>query len=116
MNRIPAPSVNSAIVTLAFIACAAVLGAQDDRKPIASPEQVTEFDKHLEELTSRLDSMRQQLIDSQNEMDELRRELRSMREQLSDKNQSEMAARDAETLRTSVAQLQDETEISCSLK
>jgi hypothetical protein len=111
MNRIPAPSVNSAIVTLAFIVCAAVLGAQDDRKPIASPEQVTEFDKHLEELTSRMDSMRQQLIDSQNEMDELRRELRSMREQLADKNQSEMAARDAETLRTSVAQLQDETEI-----
>jgi hypothetical protein len=114
MNRIPVPSIRSAMVTLALGLCSAGAIAQqapDSRPGVPSSAQDSNFNRHLDELTRKLDSMRQQLIDSQNEMDELRNELRSLREQLSEKNQTESAARDADALRTSVAQLQDETEV-----
>jgi hypothetical protein len=114
MNRIPALSIRSAIFTLALGFCPGAAIAQqpaDSRQPLPSSAQDSDFDRHLDELTRKLDSMRQQLIDSQNEMDELRNELRSLRAQLSEKNQTESAARDADALRTSVAQLQDETAV-----
>jgi hypothetical protein len=114
MNRIPAPTVNTAFVTLALLVCAATSGAQqvsENSKPAPSPMRGSDLDRHLDELTSKLDNMRQQLIESQNEMDELRNELRSLREQLSAKDQTREAAQDADALRTGVAQLEDETEI-----
>jgi polyhydroxyalkanoate synthesis regulator phasin len=114
MNRIPAPPVHAAIVTLALILWPGSAIAQQAENSTASrtssvPEN--DLDRHLDELTSKLDSMRQQLINSQNEMDELRGELRSLREQLAAKNQTESATRDVDALRTSVAQLQDESQI-----
>lgn len=114
MNRIPAPSLNAAIVTLVLMVCSSASRgqqAQEGHPSNSSSAQATELNKHLDELTGKLDSMRQQLIESQNEMDELRRELRGLREQLAEKSQSEEAARDADSLRSSVAQLQDETEV-----
>ena len=114
MNRIPALSIRSAIVSLTLGFCSGAAIAQqpaDARQPLPSSAQDSDFDRHLDELTRKLDSMRQQLIDSQNEMDELRNELRSLRAQLSEKNQTETAARDADALRTSVIQIQDETEV-----
>ena len=114
MNRIPTFSIQSAIVTLALGFCSGASIAQqptDSRQPLPSSAQDSDFDRHLDELTRKLDSMRQQLIDSQNEMDELRNELHSLRAQLSEKNQAESAARDADALRTSVAQLKDETDV-----
>ena len=113
MNRIPAQPVHAAIVTLALVLCpvgsiAQQAGTSESR---ASSAPENELNRHLDELTSKLDSMRQQLMESQNEMDELRSELRSLREQLVAKNQTESATRDADALRTSVAQLQDETQI-----
>ncbi len=110
MNRIPAPS----ILALALMLCSAgamaqqAPGARQSAEP--SPGD-SELNRHLDEVTSKLDSMRQQLIESQNEMDELRNELRSLRQQLADKNQADAAARDAGALRTSVAQIQEETEV-----
>ncbi len=114
MNRIPASTVNTAVVTLAFLVCAAALGAQqvsESSRPVPPPVRESDLDRHLDELTSKLDSMRQQLIESQSEMDELRNELHTLREQLSAKDQTQVAAQDADALRTGVAQLQDETEI-----
>ena len=115
MNRIPALSIRSAIVslTLGFLFwrrdCAT--GPQTRSKPLSMPPaRESDFNRHLDELTSKLDSMRQQLIESQNEMDELRNELRSLRD-CSEKNQTETAARDADALRASVTQIQDETEV-----
>jgi hypothetical protein len=113
MNRIPASTVNTAVVTLALIVGAATSGAQqvtESARP-APPMRESELDRHLDELTGKLDTMRQQLIESQNEMDELRSEIRTLREQLSAKEQNREAAQDADALRTGVAQLQDETEI-----
>lgn len=109
MNRIPAPFIHAASVALALILCPAGAIAQP-----AAPQQPAEnadLNRHLDELTSKLDSMRQQLIESQAEMDELRTELRSLRAQLGERNQADTAARDADALRTSVTQLQEETEV-----
>ena len=114
MNRIPAPPVHAAIVALALVLCptgAIPQHAENRSEPRTSSAPENDLNRHLDELTSKLDSMRQQLIDSQNEMDELRNELRSLREQLAAKNQTESATRDADALRTSVAQLQDENQI-----
>jgi hypothetical protein len=113
MNRIPASPVEMVVVTLALIVCPAASSVaqqvSDGAQPPAST--IAEFDRHLDELTGKLDSMRRQLLESQNEMDELRREVHSLREQLAEKNQSQEAAQDVDALRTSIAQLQDETEI-----
>ena len=114
MNRIPAPSMNAGILLLALIvssSAARAQQAQESRQSSAPPAESAEFNRHLDELTNKLDSMRQQLIESQQEMDELRGELRNLREQLAQKDQSEIAARDADSLRSSVARLQDETEV-----
>jgi hypothetical protein len=113
MNRIPASTVNTAVVTLALIVCATTSGAQqisENSRPVP-PLRESDLDRHLNELTSKLDNMRQELIESQNQMDELRNEVRALREQLSAKDQNREAAQDADALRNGVAQLQDETEI-----
>ena len=113
MNRSPAPSIRSAIVTMAFLLCSCGANGQQaaTNQPAASHAEESDLNRHLDELTSKLDGMRQQLIESQNEMDELRNELRSLRQQLADRNQADAAAQDAAALRTSVSQLQDETEV-----
>ena len=113
MNRSPVPLIPSAAVALALILCSA--GATSQQPAVASgpasPSGDSDLDRHLDELTGKLDSMRQQLIQSQNEMDELRNELHGLREQLAERNQSDVAARDADALRTSVVQLQERTDI-----
>lgn len=98
------------MVALALIVCPAGAIAQQAAAS-RPPDAGAEFNRHLDELTSKLDSMRQQLIESQNQMEELRNELRSLRAQLAEKNQADTAGRDADALRASVTQLQDETEI-----
>ena len=114
MNRIPAPFLHAVLVSLPMVLCSAEAIAQQadaSRPPGVSAAAESDLNRHLDELTSKLDNMRQQLIQSQNEMDELRNELRSLREQLAEKSQAETAARDADSLRASVTQLKDETEI-----
>ena len=114
MNRIPAPFFRAAMVTLPILLCSHVLTAQQTggaSQSAGSSAAESDLDRHLDELTSKLDSMRQQLMQSQNEMDELRNELRSLRQQLAEKSQGETAAHDADTLRASVAQWREETEV-----
>lgn len=112
MNRIPVPFFRAALVTLPILLCANALTAQEAGSgPARSSAAEADLNRHLDELTTKLDSMRRQLVESQNEMDELRNELRGLREQLAEKNQSETAVRDADTLRASVAQLKEETEV-----
>lgn len=110
MNRIPVRPAYSVTIALALLLCPIHVCAQ---QAAATPQPTTESDlnRHLDELTTKLDSMRQQLIESQNEMDELRGELRSLRAQLVERNLADTAARDADALRASVTQLQEETEV-----
>lgn len=114
MSRIPARSIRSMTVKLALLLCSSAVTAQQPAAAHdASPAHADDSDlnRHLDELTNKLDSMRQQLIESQNEMDGLRQELHTLRQQLAERNQADTAARDAAALRTSVTQLQDETEV-----
>ena len=111
MNRIPAPLFQAALVMLLCLPSAMAQQANDSNHSPVAPAAESEFSRHLDELTSKLDSMRQQLIESQSEMDELRNELHSLREQLAEKNQSEAAGRDADSLRASVSQLREETDV-----
>ena len=114
MNRIPPLSIRSMTVSLALLLCSSGAIAQQAaaaREPSRPSARDSDLNHHLDELTSKLDSMRQQLIESQSEMDELRSELRSLRQELAERNQADTAARDAAALRTSVAQLQEETEV-----
>ncbi len=117
MNRIPAPFFRAAaMVTLPILLCSHVLTAQQTwaapANPPGSSAAESDLDRHLDELTSKLDSMRQQLMQSQNEMDELRNELAAASaNNLAEKSQGETAAHDADnTLRASVAQWREETE------
>ena len=113
MNRVLSSPINTVAIALALaVFTAASSAAQQGSDGVHSATSaIADFDRHLDELTGKLDSMRQQLQESQNEMDELRREVHSLREQLAEKSQGQEAARDVNALRTSVAQLQDETEI-----
>ena len=114
MNRIPATLFHAALVMLPIVPCSTVSIAQqaeDSSRSGVPPVAESEFNRHLDELTSKLDSMRQQLVESQNQMEELRNELRSLREQLAEKSQSDAAARDADSLRASVTQLREETDL-----
>ena len=82
--------------TLAIFACIGTSWAQTTKDhPDQSTSSVGEvdFERHLDQLTSQLDNMRQQLQDSQREMDELRSELRSLREQLAEKSGSHLITR-----------------------
>ena len=111
MNRIPARSTHLASLALALLFCSWGAMAQ---QAAGSPQPVEDageavLNRHLDELTTKLDSMRQQLIESQNEMNELREELRGLRRQLAEKDQAETATKDADALRASVAQIQEET-------
>jgi hypothetical protein len=108
MNRTPATSIASAAFTLALLWPAGAMCQQAAPAPGAVD---AELNRHLDELTTKLDTMRRQLVESQNEMDELRNELRGLRQELAERNQSDIAARDAGALRASVAQIQEETEL-----
>jgi regulator of replication initiation timing len=114
MNRNLAVTAQTAALTLAILVCTAASSAQEsDQSSSSFTASVREPDlnRHLDEVTRKLESMRQQLIESQNEMDALRSELRGLREQLAARDQTREAAQDADNLRTSVAQLQDETDV-----
>src|SRR5258707_1041572 len=59
MNRISASTVNTAVVTLALIVCAATSGGQqvsESSKPVPPPARESDLDRHLDELTSKLDN------------------------------------------------------------
>ncbi len=114
MNRNPARSLNTAAAMLALLVCQSVLRAQqaaDGPKSPVATVTAADLDRHLDQLTSELEKMEQKLEESQNEVTQLRTELGSMRAQLAEKNQSELATKDADALRASVARLQDQTEV-----
>jgi hypothetical protein len=114
MIRNQTRSFRTAIAALAIFACASVSGAQRTSEspqastPASGPSSLEE---HLDELTSKVDSMRQQLKESQSAMEDMRNELNALRAQLAEKTQSEEAAQSAASLRASVEQLQDQTDV-----
>jgi hypothetical protein len=69
------------------------------------------LDERFNELNSKLDGLRNELDKSLAEVDQLRAEVRTLRGQLGQTGEAETAGHDAESLRESVAQLHDTTEI-----
>jgi hypothetical protein len=103
-----------AVVGLTLALCAAPSPAQQgtDRAQPATPEDRTaDLEKHIDLLTSKIDSMQQQLLVSRNEMEAMRAELGSLRSQLAEKNQNDAADQAASALRADVEQLQERSDV-----
>lgn len=101
-----------AIVALGIGVLAFAAGAQ--QQPAEAVPASAELERHIDELSSKIDSMRQQLTESQNEMEAMHAEIESLRSQLAEKNQGEEAEQTASSLRADVLQLQDKTDVLAS--
>jgi TolA-binding protein len=109
-NRRPS-TLRIAFAALGIGAFALAAGAQ---QPQESTPAAAELERHIDALSSKIDSMRQQLTESQNEMEAMRAEIDSLRSQLAEKNQGEEAEQTATSLRADVQQLQDKTDVLAS--
>jgi regulator of replication initiation timing len=114
MSRDRISNCRTRIAALAIIAGAATAWSQTSISQTGQPplgNDLSEFDRHLDQLTNQMASMQKQLQESQREMDELRAEVRSLRKQLAEKSQSEEAAQDEAALRSSVERLREDTDL-----
>jgi regulator of replication initiation timing len=97
-----------AVVALGIAALALEAGGQQGTAPMAAD---TELVRHIDELSNKIDSMRQQLTESQNEMEAMRAEIESLRSQLAAKNDGEQAEQTATSLRADVQQLEEKSDV-----
>lgn len=111
MNR-SGRMIRSAAIALAVAACAMLLKAQQQSTNTALPggADMTDMERHMDEMSAKIDSMRQQLIESQKEMEAMRAELDDLRGQLAGKGQSD-AENTAAALRASVEQLDEKSDV-----
>ena len=96
-------------IALAIAASAMALRTQQspNSAPADSSAGMANLEKHMEEMTAKIDSMRQQLIDSENEMEALHTELTDLRRQLAERDRID-AENVAFSLRASVEQVQEQ--------
>jgi regulator of replication initiation timing len=106
-NRRPS-TLRIASLALCFAALALEAGAQQGTAPMAANAELA---RHIDELSSKIDSMRQQLTESQNEMEAMRAEIEGLRSQLAAKNEGEEAAQTAMSLRSDVQQLEERSDV-----
>jgi hypothetical protein len=97
-----------ASLALGFVALTLGARAQQGTAPMAANEELV---RHIDELSSKIDSMRQQLTESQNEVEAMRAEIESLRSQLVEKNQGEEAEQTATSLRADVQQLEEKSDV-----
>jgi hypothetical protein len=101
-----------ALGVLAFVLTSAPLPAQQKSDSAAqSGSEMAVLEKHLDEMTARIESMRQELMDSRNEMRAMRGELEELRREVGAKNAAETDAAVA-ALRTSVEQLREDSDVT----
>lgn len=100
-----------ALGCLMVAVAAAPLQAQQRPTPADdSGPGMAELEHHVDEMAARIESMRQELVDSRNELRAMRAELQELRREVGEKNAGENAAA-ADTLRASVEQLREDSEI-----
>ena len=101
------------IAAWAILGCTAILKAQNPaEQPSGSGSGAgAEYDRRLELLTAKLDSVLQLQKESQLQLDELRSEIANLRQQLAEKDGNDDAARTVESLRASVDEIKDTTEV-----
>lgn len=100
--------VRTAILTAGMAALNMLAGAQQ-----AAPQNPrnADLERHIDMLSDKIDSMRQQLEQSQQAMDAMRTEIESLRSQLAEKNESQQAEASASSLRADVLQLQEKSDV-----
>jgi len=85
-------------------------GAAIAQQPVSGDAATVQLEKRLDQVLVQLDGMRHQLDDSQKEIQQLRVELQHMRMQLAENNAGE-SAQIVSDLRSSVQQLQEQSDI-----
>ncbi|HEY1804584.1 MAG TPA: hypothetical protein VGG45_08885 [Terracidiphilus sp.] len=106
-------TIRVAAIALAVVACALALRGQQQSANVAPTDSsvtVTDMQKHLDEMSVKIESMRQQLVDSQKEMDAMRAELNDLRGRMAGKDQGD-AENTAAALRASVEQLEEKSDV-----
>src|SRR5580698_6834895 len=105
-------SIQIAAILLVLAASAATTMAQ--QTPVTAPSGgvsgTANLEKQMGEMSAKIDSMRQQLVDSQNEMESLRSELNELRGQLAARDRTD-AENSAAALRAGVEQLEEKSDI-----
>jgi regulator of replication initiation timing len=99
-----------ALMVLALAAVTTPLEAQQKTDAAVSAPGVGELEKHIDEMSARIDSMRQELVDSRNEIQAMHAELLELRRELAGKNADDTEAA-VSALRTSVEQLQETSDV-----
>ncbi|MGC2638479.1 MAG: hypothetical protein WA294_14950 [Acidobacteriaceae bacterium] len=87
------------------------LRALAQQPPDSAP---AELERHIDQLSSKIDSMSRQLTESQDQMQAMRAEIESLRSQLSERDQGAEAEQAASSLRGDVQQLQEKTDVLAS--
>jgi hypothetical protein len=82
-----------------------------DRDSPSSDARTAELEQHIDMLSSKIDSMQQQLQESHDEMEAMRAELGSLRSQLAEKNQGAETERAVSALRANVQQLEEKSDV-----
>lgn len=100
-----------AFATLLFSVCAAELAAQQSSGSAAPDARTADLAQHIDALSSKIDSMRQQLQESQKEMEAMRAELGSLRSQLAEKSETEETQHAVTALRADVQQLEERSDV-----
>ena len=101
------PTPSGVASLLLFLVCAGAAAQQ----PADSNPQSAALEQHLDALSAKIDSMRQQLQESQAEMEAMRAEIGSLRSQLAEKSASEEAAQSTAALRAGVEQLREKSDM-----
>jgi outer membrane murein-binding lipoprotein Lpp len=102
-----------AFLAVAMAALALTGAAQQQTQDPAAPAPAAgtaELERHIDQLSSKVDSMRQQLMESQSEMEAMRAEIDSLRSQLAAQNQSSDAEKTVSSLRADVQQIEEKSD------
>lgn len=109
MNRFLQSGFLSALAALLLHSAGKPVLAQKPAIPATS--EGLRLEEQLDELSSKIDALRDQLRKSLDEMQQLRTQVRSLHEQLGEKPGEQVASHEAESLREGISQLQDTTEV-----
>ena len=114
MNRERSRRSRSIMLALTMFLGASMVDAQQlDSHPGNPPGENDSgrMEQRMDQLLAAVDSMRQQLNQSQHEMEQMRAELQAMREQLAQTRSGEEPTQAAAALQSSVQQLQEQTDV-----
>ncbi len=99
-----------ALMALALAAATAPLGAQQKTDAEGTAAGIAELERHIDQMSAQIESMRQELIDSRNEMQAMHAEVSELRRELAENNAGNADAA-VSALRAGVEQLQETSDV-----